>query len=186
MNKRNILIMAGLVVLATSWRIINHSYMFAPNLELVTVVSVMAALTIGWQAAVIAPLATMALSDAVIGTSPIIMVTWSCFALIGTTAMLLRRFNRQPGRQLLASVGFAAFSSTLFFLVTNFGVWLLGFDVYYPGTLAGLGTSLAMGIPFYRTMLIGNLLIVPTAVGLWQLARLYVASRDKAPSATID
>ncbi|MEP7204608.1 MAG: DUF6580 family putative transport protein [Candidatus Saccharibacteria bacterium] len=186
MNKKNLLIITGLVLLATSWRIINHSYGLAPNLELVTVISVMAALTIGWQAAVIAPLATMALSDAVIGTSPIILVTWSCFGLIGSLAMLLRRFSRQPGRQLIASVGFAFMSSTLFYLVTNFGVWLFDFNLYYPGTLAGLGSCLAMGIPFYRTMLIGNLLIVPTAVGLWQLARLYLASRHKASMRSID
>ncbi len=179
MNKRNILIIAGLVALATSWRIINHAYMLAPNLEIVTAVSVIAAITIGWRGAVIVPVVTMAVSDAILGTSPIILFTWSCFALIGASAVILKRLNGHSGRQLIGAAGFAVASSTLFFVVTNFGVWLQGFGFYYPSTLAGLGESYMMGIPFYRTMLIGNLIIVPATVGIWQLIRAYQSTSSK-------
>lgn len=173
MNIKNILTIAVLVIIATSWRIINHNFMFAPNLELVTAVSVLAAIIIGWRGALIVPLATMAISDAVIGTSPIIIATWSSFALIGVAALVLKRFNKQPVKQVVGATGFAVVSSTLFFLITNFGVWLQGFGVYYAGSLAGLGASYAMGLPFYRTMLIGNVIVVPTAVMIYQLVRHY-------------
>lgn len=187
MNKRNVIIIAGLAIAAISWRIINHAYMLAPNLEIVTAVSVLAAMMIGWQAAIIVPIITMAVSDAIIGTSPIILFTWSCFALIGASAVILKRLNHYPGRQLIGAAGFAIISSTLFFVVTNFGVWLQGFGFYYPSTLAGLGESYMMGIPFYRTMLIGNLIILPATIGVWQLVKAYrLASSKQAVVTTIE
>ena len=53
-------------------------------------------------------------------------------------------------------------SSVFFFAYTNFGVWLIG--GLYPHTLTGLVSSYAMGLPFYRTMIIGNAFIVPLAI----------------------
>ena len=52
------------------------------------------------------------------------------------------------------SVGNIFLSSTVFFLISNFGVWLLG----YPHTLEGLITCYTLAIPFFGNTLIGDLM----------------------------
>lgn len=165
---KNTILIICLVTLAVGWRVINHSYQIAPNLELVTTVSVLAAVVMGWRAALIVPITTMVVSDLIIGNTSIFVYTWGSFAFIGLGATLLRKLNNKPKLQILTSVGFATISSFLFFVVTNFGVWAQG---WYPATFAELMNSYTMAIPFYRTMLIGNLIIVPTVVTIWQLVK---------------
>jgi len=162
---KNTLFIICLVVVAVSWRIVNNSYNIAPNLELITTASVLAALIIGLRAALIVPIVTMVISDIIIGNTSIFMFTWGAFAIIGLSATLLRKLSQKPKAQILYSIGFAAASSFMFFLITNFGVWAQG---WYPATLAGLADSYIMAIPFYRTMLIGNLILVPTSIAIWQ------------------
>lgn len=169
-SPKNIALIAALIAAAIGWRLLNHEYGFAYNLELVTAVSVLAALRFGWKAGLVTSLVAMVVSDIIIGNTNILIFTWGAFTLIGLGAALLRRLNGRTGLQIAAGVGFAALSSTVFFLITNFGVWLQG---YYPPTIDGLILSYAMGIPFYKNMLIGNLILVPSAIAAWQLARSY-------------
>ena len=176
---KNITFAVLLIALAVGWRVVNFNYHVAPNLEIVTAVSVLAAVAFGFRAAVIIPIATMIISDLIIGNSSIFIATWSSFAIIGLSALLLRKLNDKPGKQILYSVGFAAASSFFFFIVTNFGVWAQG---WYPATLAGLMDSYVMAIPFYRTMLIGNLILVPATISVWQLVR----SHQTAKSLVVD
>lgn len=171
---KNILLIAILVTIAVGWRIINHNYQLAPNLELVTSVSVLAAITLGLRAAIVVPISTMVLSDLIIGNSSIFIFTWSSFVIIGLSALILRKLNQRPKLQILSSVGFAIASSFIFFIITNLGVWLQG---WYPPTLAGLTNCFIMAIPFYRTMLIGNLILVPTAVIAWQLVKAHQTAK---------
>lgn len=178
-RQKNILICILLIALAVGFRVINHNYNFAPNLELVTTVSILAALIIGWRAALVVPLTTMIVSDMVIGNSSIFMFTWGSFVIIGLSALLLRKFNVKPKTQIISSAGFAVASSFLFFFVTNLGVWLQG---WYPATWAGLTTCFTLAIPFYRTMLIGNLILVPASVAIWQV----VKSRQGAKSLVVN
>jgi hypothetical protein len=93
--------------------------------------------------------------------------------------MLLRKLNSRPKAQILYSIGFAAASSFLFFIVTNFGVWAQG---WYPATWAGLGDCFMSAIPFYRTMLFGNLILVPASITVWQL----IKARQTAKSLVIN
>lgn len=172
---KKIIIASILIAIAVAWRIVNHNYGLAPNLELVTMVSVLAAVIIGLRAAIAVPLATMVISDMIIGNSSIFIFTWSSFAVIGLCAMLLRKFNDKPKTQILSSVGFAIASSFLFFFVTNLGVWLQG---WYPATMAGLVNCFTLAVPFYRTMLIGNMIIVPSAILAWQVIRSYQSAHS--------
>jgi len=184
MNKKtkftkNFLLIIIFISLATIWRIVNHNYNIAPNLELVTTASVLAAVILGWRAALIVSITTMVISDFIIGNSSIFMFTWGSFALIGLGAMLLRILSNRPKMQILYSIGFATASSFLFFIVTNFGVWAQG---WYPATWTGLGDCFMSAIPFYRTMLIGNMILVPASITVWQL----VKARQTAKSLVIN
>ncbi len=76
--------------------------------------------------------------------------TWTGFLLIGLLGWTLR--NRMTwARVAAASLG----GSVLFFLVSNFGVWVHG--KMYPLTLAGLLQCYAMALPFFRNSLLGDL-----------------------------
>ena len=171
-----------LIITAIVWRIINHSYNFAPNLELITVAAVLSAIILGKRAAIIVPILTIITSDLIIGNSSIFIFTWGSFAIIGAGAILLRKLNNKPGKQIIASTGFAIASSFMFFIVTNLGVWLQG---WYPATLTGLITCFTSAIPFYRTMLIGNLIIVPASVATYQLIRAKIVAKNLVINTTI-
>jgi len=171
---KKILLVVALIAIAVSWRIINHNYMIAPNFELVTVVTVIAAIILGYKAAIAVPLASMILSDLIIGNSSIFVFTWGAFALIGLGALLLKKLNNKPISQVIYSFGFAVASSFAFFAITNFGVWAQG---WYPTTWAGLIDCYAVAIPFYRTMLIGNIIIVPVAISVWQLVKAHQTAK---------
>jgi hypothetical protein len=90
--------------------------------------------------------------------------TWSAFAFIGLAGLALRRTRAasQPRRLILASTGAGVLASLFFFLYTNFGVWLLGDGTMYAKTWSGLLQCYVMGLPFYRTNILGNLILVPT------------------------
>ncbi len=172
---KSITLAIALIAVAVGWRIINNTYSIAPNLELVTTVTVLAAIMLGWRGALIVPIVSMIASDLVIGNSSIFVFTWSSFAIIGLGALLLRKLNQKPKAQILYSAGFAVASSFTFFVITNFGVWAQG---WYTMTFAGLVECFTMAIPFYRTMLIGNIILVPAAVAIYQLIRVNAASRN--------
>lgn len=165
MTTRNTYIAAGaLIALAVTWRLINWQTMLAPNLEFVTMATVLAAVWLPRRFALIVPLTAIIVSDLIIGNSPILYFTWSAWAIIGLSAILIRRFRERPKALLLAGLGGALASSLFFFAYTNFGVWLIG--GLYPHTLTGLFQSYVMGLPFYRTMIIGNTILVPLGIGV--------------------
>jgi len=75
---------------------------------------------------------------------------YGCYLLIAVVGIfMLKTINTTR------VVGTALMATALFFLVTNFGVWL-GSSVY-PQNFAGLMTCYAAGIPFLKGTLLGNL-----------------------------
>ncbi len=160
-NKKIWLAAWALVLAAVTWRVVNWQYGIAPNLEIVTASALVAATFLTRRLAVVVPLSIMAVSDIIIGNSPILFFTWSAFAIIGLGGLALRRLKGMPGKLMLASLGAGLAGSVFFFLYTNFGVWLLGDGTMYAKTWAGLVQCYVMGLPFYRTMLVGNLVLVP-------------------------
>ena len=60
----------------------------------------------------------------------------------------------------------------MFFIVTNFGVWLVG--NLYPKTLAGLAGCYVAAIPFFRNTLAGNVVYTLVLFGGFALAQRYL------------
>ena len=71
--------------------------------------------------------------------------------------------------------GNAVLASIIFFLVTNFSVWLSG---YYGLTLAGLWTCYVMAIPFFGNTLLGTLFYT----SVFWLIHLLASKRLTTPS----
>ena len=70
------------------------------------------------------------------------------------------------------SVPMAAIASALlFFIVSNFGVWISG--TMYPHNFIGLVACYTAGIPFFSTSLVGDLLFSGILFGSFELLRRY-------------
>jgi hypothetical protein len=114
--------------------------------------------------AFIVPLAAMLLADLIIGLHELIPVIYGCIAL--TTLLGLNLRNRVRA---LPVAGYAFASAVMFYLVTNFFVWLMG-DMY-PHDGAGLVACYIAGIPFFNGTLAGTLLWSALLFGGFELMR---------------
>ncbi|MCX5707707.1 MAG: hypothetical protein NTY14_01795, partial [Candidatus Omnitrophica bacterium] len=63
-------------------------------------------------------------------------------------------------------ISFSLVSSLLFFAVSNFGVWLMG---WYPRTTAGLVQCYAMALPFLRDFTASTLVYSAIFFGSYEL-----------------
>jgi len=66
-------------------------------------------------------------------------------------------------------LGASLTASIIFFLVSNFGVWMS----MYPKTFAGLMTCYTAGIPFFWNTLAGDLFYVTTLFGIFEVYKYY-------------
>ena len=96
---------------------------------------------------IIVALAAFILSDLIIEMHQVVFFTWSSLLIIGFFAKFFKNFYfRFFG---------IIFSCMLFFLISNFGVWLLS-DIY-KYNFYGLIECYIMAIPFLQNSLIGSL-----------------------------
>lgn len=65
------------------------------------------------------------------------------------------------GRKVGSLLAGAVAAPTVFFLLSNFGVWMSGVEVTYTKDLSGLMTCYAAGLPFYKNALIATLIFLP-------------------------
>ena len=77
------------------------------------------------------------------------------YAALAVTLYLGVRLRRTPNPLWIG--GMALGSSVAFFLVTNFGAWVMQ-AMPYPRTAAGLLLAYEQGLPFFRPQLFGELL----------------------------
>lgn len=164
---------------AVGWRLVAPGLGAPPNLEIATAATFLAVLLLRNRWAAVVPFAVVAVSDALLGNTQIMWFTWSAWAVIGAGAILARHL-RGPARY-VAALGVGVGGSLWFFAWTNFGVWLL--DGLYPQTADGLVASYVAGLPFLRTMLLGNVVLVPLAAVVASLVERAELGASTAPAA---
>lgn len=71
--------------------------------------------------------------------------------------------------------------AVVFFVISNFGAWLT-FTTFYPRTSAGLLECYVQAIPFFRAMLLGDLIYVPVLFGALSLAERTIPALAPAPA----
>src|SRR5438270_2514366 len=115
--------------------------------------------------ALVAPLAAMFLSDAVIGFYSGFWITYLAVALIVLLGSLTL------SRVSALRVGVAAIaSSALFFLVSNFGTWAL--SGMYAHTISGLSACYVAAIPFFQNTIAGDLFYATLLFGGFKVAEV--------------
>jgi len=108
----------------------------------------------------IIPLSIYVVSDLILGISDMAIFCWGSIVIIHFLGVLLRK-RLSFGNTFL----FSLLSSSLFFLITNFGVWLVG---WYPPTLEGFLQCYLMALPFFRISLLSTLFYVGILFGGYQ------------------
>ena len=134
-------------------------------------------LTGAW--ALIVPLAAIMLSDALLGFHRAIPFTWGSVLLIALLGLWVRR--RAGWRRILVG---SLLSSTLFFVITNFGVWAAGHGQWYSRTWAGLAECYAVAIPFYRQALLGDVAYAGILFGAYRVAATRMTKPSAAPASS--
>ena len=139
MNKRNIIILS-MMALAVLTRLLPHP----PNVAPITAIALFGGCYIKDKNLALAlPLLCMFITDLFLGfhmIMPFVYISFMCISYIGIGS---KKINN----------GTILGSSLLFFLVTNLGVWYLG----YPNTLAGLVSCYTLALPFFVNTIIGDL-----------------------------
>lgn len=134
-----------------------------------------------WWAAVV-PLAAMLLSDWILSGASLTgkgfvyaPMTYFCFLLTVGLGNFLRRRVTVARATLLALA-----AAVLFFLLSNFSVWLSG-KLYSPD-LEGLLACYVAAIPFAKNMLAANLFYSGVLFGGFELAQLRWPSLRRVPN----
>jgi hypothetical protein len=160
-SSKKFLLMGVLLLAAAFSRFIPHPPNFAP-------IAAMALFSGAYfsdkKIAFLLPIFAMFLSDLFIGLHEGMWFVYIGFALIVGIGFLLQ--NRIKARNvLLASLS----ASVAFFVITNFGVWVMG--LYYPTNLAGLAQSYIAAIPFFHNAILGDLVYSGLLFGVYELAK---------------
>ena len=142
---KNILPLIFVVIAAVLTRVLPHPPNFAP----ITGIALFSGSFLTGISAFVLPLGIMLLSDLIIGFHSTMIYVYGSFLIIVLLGRLLKKNNSFVRLTTISST-----SSTLFFLITNFGVWLS--ENIYPKTLQGLEQSYIMGLPFFKNTLIGD------------------------------
>jgi len=151
----------GLIVIGIVMRFLPH----APNFTPVAAIALFGGAYLSKKHSVIVPLLLMIVSDMFIGMHNVIAFTWGSFILVAFLGILIKK-NKKVSTVLSASIG----SSLLFYMITNFGVWLMG---WYPNNPKGLLDSYIMGLPFLRDFTFATIIYSAVFFGAYELiARL--------------
>jgi len=171
MNLRLSVIVSIILALAV-YRVIPHP----PNVSPVAAMALFGgAYFTDRKLAFVIPLIALLFSDLIIGLHNTLPFVYGAFAVTVLMGIWLR--NRIGVMTVaVAAVG----ASLLFFLVTNFGAWLL-IPGLYPQTLEGLMQSYVAGIPFYTNTLIGDLFFTAVLFGGFHLLERNVLGLEVHP-----
>ena len=112
---------------------------------------------------ILLPLGIVALTDFALGWHVTVPFTWGAFALVGFLGWWIRT-NPSAARILGGTLA----GAVLFYLITNFGVWVV--RDFYPRTPAGLWECYVAALPFFRNALAGDIIYVTALFGTYAIA----------------
>ena len=154
------MILAILMVLGAGiFRLMAHGFHWW-NIAPVAAMALLGGMYLGRRYALWVPLAVLAATDIVLNVwmgYPIIYwpraFDYAAFLLVGLLGLWARE------RKVGVKIGAAIATPFVFFLISNFAVWLFGLSLTnapYAKTLSGLADCYAAGLPFLRGTMIGD------------------------------
>ena len=140
LNKDEMKIAIGLVILALLTRVLPHPPNFAP----ITGIALFTGFNFAnKRLALFIPLFCMLVTDIFLGFHSLVPIIYSCFILISFIGFKAKSLS------FLTVLG----ASVSFFIISNLGVWYF----FYPKDLNGLISCFVLAIPFFINTLAGDL-----------------------------
>ena len=161
MNK---LIITAIIIFAAFTRLIPHPPNFTP---IIAMGLFGGAYLKDRRLVFLIPLIAMIIADAFLGFHGTMIWVYGSLILISMVGILLK--NRT---NLINCSAAALGSSLLFFLVTNFGVWII--SGFYEKSIAGLFTCYAMALPFFHNTLAGSVVYSAIMFGGYEGMKNYL------------
>lgn len=149
--------LTGLIVIAAFSRLLPHPWNWT---------AISAAALLGgsrfdkvWEA-IFVPLAAMVLTDFIFGSHATMGYVYGAIALTSLISFVFR--SRIKG----LNIGLGSFlASAVFFLITNFGIWMSG--GLYPADVGGLAACYIAGFPFLVSQTLGDLFYAALLFLIW-------------------
>jgi hypothetical protein len=163
-NHSRLLALLSAILGAAVLRLVPHP----PNFTPIGAMALFSGAYLGRRAFAFAtPLSALLLSDLVLGFyhgQATVYFSVALIVMIGMAALT---------RVSALRVGAAAIaSSVLFFVITNFGMWM--FSGIYPRSLAGLQACYVAAIPFFQNTIAGDLFYATLLFGGFKILELLV------------
>jgi hypothetical protein len=136
-----------IILIAVVLRLLPHP----PNVAPITALALFGGVYLNKKYALAIPLFAMFISDLFLGFHNTIPFVYGSFLLSGLIGLWLRSHKNIP-----IIITATLLSSLLFFIITNFGVWLA--SGMYPHTITGLIDCYVIAIPFYRNTIMGDII----------------------------
>ncbi|UOF02601.1 DUF6580 family putative transport protein [Bdellovibrio reynosensis] len=164
-----VLTLVMMVLVAAFSRLIPHPWNF-------TAIGAMAlfggAMFPSKKQSLVLPIAALFISDLVLGLHSTMVFVYFAFLAIVLLGWALR-----DNRSVVRVGTFALVSSSIFFLISNFGVWIMG-GMYTPD-FAGLVNCYVAAIPFFDNQIYGDLFFSGVLFGGYEVVRKF------APQVTV-
>lgn len=148
-----------LLAIAVGSRLVQHSWNFTAVMAASFVFAIL--FKESKTKALMLPVLAMLVSDFFIGlNSSQFFHTTMAFVYLAVGLALVPFFlNSKALDKSLVRVASVLAGSSIFFIITNFGVWLV--DGMYPMTTSGLAQCFAMAIPFFQNQLAADIILTP-------------------------
>lgn len=175
-NYTNIILAAGLILAAAVMRIISAE-MFIPNITPIAAVGLFGGAVIADKKyAYILPLAAMFLADLYFTLFTGIKGFYGIDQLFVYGGMALTTFlgTKMGNVTGVKVLGYSLIGSFIFFVVSNFGYYLAGWNGY---AMSGLAKTFIDAIPFYKNSLVTDLMGSVVLFGTYHLAKKAVGTQ---------
>ncbi len=169
MNSRTQLLVGTVLILAAAFsRLIPHPMNFAP----ITAIALFGGMYFDKRFAPVLPLAALIVSDLFLGgLYDGIAWVYGSFLVVAVLGMFA------AAKRSISVVAASTFAgSILFFLITNFGVWMTG--SLYPQTMEGLAACYTAALPFFRNAVVGDIFYVTVLFGSFELVKKTFADAE--------
>jgi len=149
------------VLIGVGLRLVPH----APNFTPIAAIALFAGVYFSKKIALTLPILAMLISDLFIGFYDIKLMAavYGSFILCAILGFWLKKHKKWN-----TVTGAAFLSSGLFFIVTNFAVWL--FSSWYTRSFSGLIQCYIMALPFLKNTLLGDLFYTAVFFGAYELS----------------
>ena len=167
-NLQSTIAIGALILIAAATRFLPHP----PNFTAIGAMALFGTARLqDKRLAFILPIAAMLLSDLFIpfGYNPSVYLSFVLIAILG--------LSLRNTKKVLPIVGASLASSLLFFIITNFAVWMGDNGVMYAKSVDGLWMSYVAAIPFFWNGMAGDLFFAGVLFGSYEMVSRYALAK---------